>query len=400
LAGKFTARQIARLPAGLHGDGGGLYLNVTPSGTRSWVVRCTVRGMTTRGGRPKRMEIGLGPAELVTLAEAREEALRIRRLAHRGIDPLAERRRRRLTFEEAARECLEELRPTWRNSGHGDRWLRSLENYAFPEIGRKPVDEVTTADCKRVLRPIWTTKHDTAARVRQRIGTVMDWARGAGHREAGNPIGPALDRSLPNIDKAVKHFAALPWRELPGFYSELCSRTGLSALALRFLILTAGRSGEIRGATWEEIDLDARLWTIPATRMQSFRASDPPHRVPLSAEAVRVLEAVRGLDDTLVFPSQKVVDGRARPMSDAVFRALLDRMQRRDFTAHGFRTSFRTWCAEADKTRYEAAEIALSHRVGTTVARAYDQSDLLDDRRSLMDRWAAFVLQKGNSEAR
>lgn len=374
----------------MHGDGGGLYLHVTQSGARSWICRCTVKGMTSRTGTPKRIEVGLGSAELVTLAEAREEALQIRRLARKGIDPLAERRRRRITFEEAARKCLEGLRPTWRNPGHADRWIRSLEIYAFPEIGARPVESITTADCTRILSPIWTDKHDTAKRVRQRIATVIDWARGHGHRDAENPIGPALDRALPKTQGRVKHFAALPWSALPEFYALLCGRTGVSALALRFLILTAARSGEVRGATWGEIDIDAALWTVPAARMKSFRLNDPPHRVPLPDEALRVVEAVRGLDDTLVFPSQKRGDGRGVSQSDAVFRALMNRMGCKEITAHGFRSTFRDWCSEADGARFEAAELALSHRVGSVVSRAYARSDLLAERRALMDRWAAF----------
>ncbi|MFC6635890.1 tyrosine-type recombinase/integrase [Sulfitobacter sediminilitoris] len=257
-------RQIAE--PGRYGDGGCLYLVVAPGGTKQWVARLTIHGRQT--------DLGLGGISNVTLAEAREETARLRKIARNGGDPRTERSREKLTFSEAARHVYDQLRPTWKNKKHAETWLATLENYAFPSLGRRPIETISTADCLKVLSPIWTEKHETAKRLRQRIATIFDWAKGAGHYPFENPIN-GIEKALPTVKKSVAHMPALPWRDLPAFICDLQLREGVSARLLEFVILTAARSGEARGAKWSEIDGDS--WVVPADRMKR----GVEHRVPL-----------------------------------------------------------------------------------------------------------------------
>jgi len=385
--GKLNTRRVAVETApGLHGDGNGLYLRIGPTGGKSWILRTVVHG--------RRRDFGLGSASLVTLSEARDLAHQLRKVAREGGDPSASRRTQAIAFEAAARRVHQNLLPTWRSERHGQIWLAALERYAFPLIGDRPISSLGPADVLRVLEPIWTAKPDTANRVKQRMASIFDWAKGAGHFTNENPVN-GLTKALPVVRSSPVHRPALAWPELPAFYSELQNRSGVAARALEFAILTAGRSGEIRGARWSEIGDDT--WIIPAARMKTAQA----HRVPLSREALDVLKAVRGLDQALVFPSPtRTPQGLSRPLSDTVFKALMDRMGRTGITTHGFRSSFRDWCSESAHAERELAEAALSHTLGNKVERAYARSDLFDRRRVLMERWGAYVARQAGNVVR
>lgn len=377
---KLTAAKVKALKEpGMHGDGSGLYLRVGSTGAKSWVLRVVVHG--------RRRDLGLGSAALVTLGEARETARRLRKIAREGGDPDSERKRESMTFEEAARRVHAQLLPTWKNAKHSSTWISSIETYANPVFGKRPIETVNSADVLRALGPLWTSRAETARRLKQRIATIFDWAKGAGHYPHENPVN-GIKKALPVVKGGGKHLAAMPWRGVPGFVDDLARRKGISARTLEFLILTAARSGEARGARWAEIDWDARAWVIPAERMKAGK----PHRVPLSDAAMAILEQMRGLDPVLVFPSPvRAKDGSARPQSDAVFVALLKRMGREGFVPHGFRSSFRDWATEFAHADREVAEAALAHTVGNATERAYARSDLFERRRALMDTWAAFV---------
>lgn len=381
---KLSSRKISSLKLpGMYGDGGGLYLRVGPTLAKSWILRTMVY--------EKRRELGLGSVSLVSLAEARDTARSLRKIAREGGDPDTLRKKETLTFKSAALRVHQSLLPTWRSEGHGQRWLSSLELYVFPHFGDRPIQTITTSDVLKVLTPIWTEKHDTAKRVKQRIAAIIDWAKGAGHYPHENPVN-GLKKALPVVKVRPMHMAALPWRELPDLMVELGKREGLSARTLEFLILTAARSGEARGACWSEFQ--ANVWTVPAERMKSGLK----HRVPLSGEAMKILKKVEGLDRELIFPSQKRgPDGRARPQSDVVFKALMKRMKVEGITTHGFRSAFRDWCGESAKADREVAEAALAHSFGNKVERAYARSDLFDRRRALMDSWGRYVTGKSGA---
>lgn len=381
---KLTAAAVRKLGPGMHADGNGLYLVVDASGARRWALRTVVHG--------RRREIGLGPVSLVGLAEAREEARRLRLVARQGGDPIAERDRGKrvsLTFEAAARKVhAEHVAPHNRNAKHVAQWLSTVETYAFPTMGKLPVHAVEQADVLRVLAPIWTEKPETARRVRQRLRTVLDWARTAGHREGVNPV-EGVEKGLPKQRDRAAHHAALPWRELPDLMPRLEAAEGMGALALRFAILTAARSGEVRGSTWDEIDLDAKVWTIPAERMKAGRA----HRVPLSDAALAVLEAAKGLatrSEALVFPSAKA----GRPLSDMTLAAVLKRLGV-PATVHGFRSTFRDWAEEATGFPHEVKEAALAHTLRDKVEAAYRRTDLFEKRRDMMQAWASHSTDAG-----
>ena len=362
---------------GLYGDGGGLYMRVGPTGSKSWILRTLVHG--------KRREFGLGSVRIVSLSEAREEARRLRKIARKGGDPEAVRKRESLTFEQAARRVLATREGSWKNPGHAKRWIASLEAYAFPLFGNRQIDTIATSDVLRAITPIWTEKHDTAKRVKQRIGVVFDWAKASGNFPMENPVN-GLKGALPTIKARPVHMKSLPWRELPEFMGELSGREGVSARALEFIILTCARPGEVRGARWSEID--GGVWIVPAERMKG----GIEHRVPLSEPAQAALAAVRGLDHELVFPSvQRAHDGAAKPMSDVVFKALTKRMGRTGFTTHGFRSTFRDWCSESARVDRELAEMALAHKIGNKVEQAYARSDLFERRREVMDAWGRFA---------
>lgn len=376
--GKLTVKVVASLKnPGMFSDGAGLYVRVGPSGGKSWILRTVIHG--------RRRELGLGSVSLVTLAEARDLAHQYRKIAREGGDPDTIRKRESLTFAAAADRVHKTLLPTWKNQKHSDTWLTSLETYAYPHFGQMPLHKISSAEVLKALTPIWTEKHDTAKRVKQRIAAVFDWAKSAGQYPNENPVN-GINKALPLVKALHKHFASMNWRDVPEFMSALREREGISARCLELLILTAGRSGEIRGARWSEIN--EAIWTVPGERMKR----GVQHRVPLAPEALAILESVKGMDDVLIFPSmQRNQGGAGKQQSNMVFKALLKRMDRHGFTVHGFRSSFRDWCSESAKVDREVAEAALSHTTGSAVERAYARSDLFDRRRALMDAWARYA---------
>ena len=386
---RLSAARVRALKApGRYADGGTLYLNVAPGGSKQWVQRLTIDG--------KRHDIGLGGYPLVSLAEAREKAFLNRRSARAGGDPLAEKRaakRRRAmpSFREAAEKTYESLLPRWRNAKVAANWMQQLERHAFQRLGDKRVDRIGREDVLAVLSPIWSTKPETARRVRRCIKATLQWCMAHGLLDS-NVAGEAVDGALPRMPSIKAHLRALPYRELSAALQTIeTSNASLAAkLALRFVILTAGRSGEIRGATWDEVDVEGRVWRIPAERMKA----GAEHRVPLSGPAVSVLKSAGRIGDGSgpVFPSP-VRPGR--PLSDMTLTKVLrvTGLAERT-TVHGFRSAFRDWCAETGKPR-EIAEAALAHRV-PGVEGAYFRSDLFQRRRELMDQWAAYLVGDGS----
>jgi integrase len=398
--GKLTAVEVtkAKGPAVLH-DGGGLYLRVSASGAKSWVFRYQLDG--------KRRDMGLGPYPDVSLAEARARASDNRRRRHDGIDPLeakaADRQAQRVaeakgrTFCEVAEELVRQKEVGWRNAAHRDQSRNTLATYVYPVFGDLPVSAIDTGLVMQALTPIWSTKTETAKRVRGRIEAVLDAATVRGYREGPNPAvwRGHLDKLLPAPGKlrTVAHHPALPFDAVPEFMIDLRRREGISARALEFVILTATRTGEALGATWAEIDIAGRVWTIPAARMKAFRE----HRVPLSAEAHAVIVQVRELapmrdgepaKDAPLFPGLRP----ALPLSRMVLLKLLWRMGRHDATVHGFRSAFSDWAAERTSYPREVVEMALAHAIENRVEAAYRRGDLFEKRRQLMDAWAAFCM--------
>ena len=382
---KLTVRSVAaKSEPGMYGDGGGLYLRVGPTGSKSWILRTMVH--------KKRRELGLGSVELVSLAEARETAQAYRKVARAGGDPETLRRRENLTFSEAAKKVHAQLLPTWKNKKHADTWLASVENHT-QTFADNPLHTVTSADVMRALEPIWTKTPETARRLRQRLSTIFDWAKGKGLYPHENPVN-GLTKALVNNHQSPKHMPAMNWCKVPSFMAELAERDGISSRCLEFIILTAARSGEARGARWSEIDFEHATWTIPGERMKR----GVEHRVPLCKGALAVLEQVRGLDAELVFPSvQRDKKGRSKEQSNMVFSALLKRMQKSGFTVHGFRSTFRDWASESARADREVAEAALSHATGNAVERAYARSDLFERRREMMDAWGRYVAGRQGS---
>lgn len=368
---------------GRYADGNGLYLLVTPSGSKQWVLRTVVKG--------KRCDVGLGGLSLTSLSEAREEAARLRKVARTGGDPLAERRRARVsvpTFEQAAREVHTAHAAAFRNEKHKAQWLASLAADVFPVFGNRRVDQIESADVLRALSAIWLTKPETARRVRQRIKVVLDWAKASGFRSGDNPV-DGVTKVLPKQRSTEAHHAALPYGQLPAFLHALRSaKAGASVkLAFELLILTAARTSEVLRASWNEFDLDGKTWTIPATRIKAGRE----HRVPLSPRCIEILERVQ----TLSNGGQYVFPGRTanRPLSNMAFLMVLRRMNRGDLTAHGFRSSFRDWTAEKTNVPRAVAEAALAHVVKNKTEAAYHRTDLFERRRELMQAWSAFVTE-------
>lgn len=376
---------------GRYGDALGLCLVVSPAGAKRWIQRVTIRG--------KRVDLGLGSLAAVSLAEARDLAARNFKEARTGGDPLQVKREAEavLTFEEAARKVHEIHLPTWRNEKHGKDFLSSLEMHVFPKLGRKKLHEIATADVLAVLTPIWTKIPETARRVRQRIGTVMKWAIAKGWRQ-DNPA-ENIQTALAKVPKVKAHRVALPHAEVSTFLAALGASGAMlqTKLALEFLILTAARSGEAREARWDEIDMAAKVWEIPASRMKMKR----PHRVPLSPRAMEILLQAEALRPAIpanpaiqvqaspfIFPGQK----RGRPLSDVTLSKLVRELGF-PVNVHGFRTSFRTWAQEKTNAPHEVAEAALAHTVGNSVSQAYARSDMFAKRRALMDRWAAYLGQ-------
>jgi integrase len=344
----------------------------------------------------KRRDIGIGSANHVGLAEARQKAAETRRAIREGVDPIEAKRAAAAaateeekvpTFAKVAEMVHREHAPSWRNAKHAAQWMSTLETYALPKIGDLPVDEVTAPQVRDLLAEIWLTIPETARRVRQRIGTVLDYAHAKGWRDSEAPT-RAISRGLPKQPKKNGHFAAIPWQDVPSFLKDLdnANATEPTRLLFKFIVLTAARSGEARGAIWGEIDLEAREWHVPANRMKANEA----HVVPLSDQAVAVLEQAKPLRtsdgvDSLVFPGAELT----RPMSDMTLTMVLRRMEV-TATVHGFRSAFRDWAAESTNFPREIAEMSLAHRVGNAVERAYRRSDLREKRRALMAAWGTF----------
>ena len=375
-----SARKVESAEPGKHGDGRGLFLFVKPSGARSWVLRYQLAG--------RRRDLGLGAYPEVTLASAREKALEARRLIAEGRDPLSERKKtKNLTFKAAASALIESKRSGWKNAKHAAQWPATLNTYAMPKLGDLDVKVIETADVIAVLKPIWNEKPETASRLRQRIEAVLDYAAAMGVRTGDNPARwrGHLDHLLPKPSKvrAVKHHPAMPYADVPVFMASLAQREGISARALEFTILTAARSGETREMRWAEIDLENRMWIIPAERMKAAKE----HRVPLSDEALALL-GEHGGDDDLVFGSDTKP---GKPISDMSMTAVLRRMKLNGITVHGFRSSFRDWSGETTSFPREVIEAALAHQLKDKAEAAYARGDLLDKRRELMTAWAEFV---------
>ena len=388
---KLTAPQVSRATKrGLIGDGGGLYLKITPTGTKSWVFRYRV-------GKKLR-DHGLGSAETLSLAEARDRALACRKLRLDGFDPIEVKKRRlvaaqleaakTISFENCAKQYIAAHKSAWKNAKHAWQWENTLSKYAYPEFGDVPVADVDRLLVLKVLEPIWYDKTETATRLRGRIERVLEYAKVRGYREGENPAcwKGNLAHALPskNDIKKVAHLPALPHAELPAFWRRLAKHSGSAAEALRFTILTAARSGETRGMTWDELDLEHAVWTIPADRMKAGNE----HRVPLSPPAVAILEAMRKeRRDEFVFPGLK----NGQPLSDNAMLKLLERMgYKGTLTVHGFRSTFRVWCAECTDTPREVAEAALAHILTNKVEAAYRRTDFFDKRRPLLEAWAGY----------
>lgn len=389
-ATELGALAVSRLrDPGMHAVGGvsGLYLQVTPSGARTWILRATMGG--------KRRDMGLGGYPDVTLAAAREKAREARAKIEQGIDPILERERalsqlkaeqaKSITFAAAARALIDAKSDEWRNAKHRAQWSSSLETYAFPIIGKLQVADVTQAHVLSVLQPIWKEKTETANRLRGRIEQVLDWAKVRGYREGENPARwrGHLDKLLPAPTKIARvvHHRALPIDAMPGFMAELRQRKGIAPRALEFLVLTAARSGEVRGATWQEIDMDAAVWTVPAERMKAGKE----HRAPLSLQALELLASLPRLEgNDLVFPAP-----RGGVLSDMTITAVMRRMEL-DAVPHGMRSTFRDWAAERTNYPREVAEMALAHTIGNAVEAAYRRGDLFEKRVQMMADWAAF----------
>lgn len=383
-SGKLTKNLIRTLGSGRHGDGNGLYLVVDPSGARRWIVRVTVKGHRNREGKPLRTDFGLGGADIVTLTQARDRALEYRRMAKQGINPRFNGRQEIPSFEEIAQQVHIERLPTWKNPKHGQQWINTLAEYAFPKIGRLPVSEIEQPEIMQVLSPIWTTKHETAKRLAQRIKAVLDVAKSKGFRDGENPVNTIRDaKVLPRVKQKVQHHKAMRWQDVPAFYADLAKRDATAAKALMFTCLTASRTSEVLQARWEEFDFDAMLWTIPHERMKAGEE----HRVPLTPQMVAILEPLKALQSEAVFEGQK----RHKPLSNMAMLMLLRRMKIEGITVHGFRSTFRDWAAERPDVSREVAEMSLAHKVGSDVERAYARSDLLEKRRQLMERWCEYV---------
>jgi integrase len=403
---KLTARTAATLTEiGRHTDGGGLYLEVARGKSKSWMFlyRSPVH-RTQRDGKagtaPKMVgklrEMGLGAygteTDKVSLAAARDLAEAARKLIKDGLDPLDERNRvvapvaRIPTFGEMADQLIKAMSPSWRNEKHREQWVMTLKEYAAP-LREKRVNEIDVADVLACLNPHWEQRPETAGRLRGRIERVLNAAKAQGHRTGENPAAwrGHLENLLPKRGKLTRgHHEAMPWADVPDFLDKLRKRKGLAAVTLEFTVLTAARSGESRGAVWDEINLETKVWTIPPERMKRGIV----HRVPLTDRMLEILENVRPLrrEDGLVFPGAK----RGTPQSDATLSAVLKRMKVDDVTVHGFRSSFRDWCGDTTSFPREIAEAALSHVVGNKVEVTYRRGDALERRRELMAAWEQF----------
>ena len=384
VTGKLTKKLVENLRTGRHGDGGGLYLVVKPSGTRSWIVRVVVQGQRNNKGAPLRTDFGLGGADIITLNQARIRALEYRRMAKQGLNPRFNVQQEIPNFEEIAQQVHIDRMPTWKNAKHGQQWINTLRDYAFPKIGKMPIDSIGQPEVLMCLSPIWTEKHETAKRLAQRIKIVLDVAKSKGFREGENPVTSIKDAQvLPKVKAKAKHHAAMKWQDVPSFFDDLRNREAMAAKALMFTCLTGSRTGEVLGMRWDEIDFEARLWTCPAERMKTANE----HRVPLTDDMLAIIEPLKAMASQYVFEGQK----RHAPMSNMAMLMLLRRMKVEGATVHGFRSTFRDWASEVASAPREVAEMSLAHKVGSDVERAYARSDLLERRRALMERWSGFV---------
>ncbi|MFT5210717.1 MAG: integrase [Flavobacterium sp.] len=389
--GKLSAVGLKHLKDGWHSDGGNLYLFVRGM-SKAWVFRFVAPNR-------QRRNMGIGSLSNISLAEARKVAATLRsQLKHpiSPVDPLAARQDllierqlaagKQMTFRSCAAGYIEAHRAKWKSKKHVQQWENTLQSYADPVFGHIPIDQIDETLILKVLLPIWTSKTETATRLRGRIEAVMDWATFSKFREGENPARwkGHLEHSLPNPSKIarVTHHPALAYRDMPDFMSDLATRKGLAARAVELLIFTAARSGEVRLATWGEFDLVGKQWVIPSTRMKMGR----DHRVALSDAAIELLSKLPTLSDTeLVFPGTKI----DRPMSDMTLMAVLKRMGRTNITIHGFRSTFRDWAAEATEYANEAAELALAHAISNKVEAAYRRGDMLEKRFRMMNDWAS-----------
>ena len=381
-----SATRVKALNApGRYSDGGGLHLFISKAGRKSWVLRITVDG--------RRRDIGLGGYPSVSLAQAREKAGEYRTAIAAGRDPVAEKRAPAMpTFREAAYAVHEANKPRWRNPRHMAGWIQTLERHAMPVLGNKSLDRIDRGDVLRVLTPIWASRPETARRVRQRMRTIFRWAMAHGFMES-NPAGEAIDGALPPMPKVKAHFRALPYQEVASALETVAaSQASISAkLCFRFLVLTAARSGEARGASWDEVDLDGRVWRIPSGRMKAA----VEHRVPLSDQALEVFceASVLREGSGLVFPSPLK---QGAPMSDMTLTKILRSVGLAECaTVHGFRSSFKNWTLEQTDTPWVVSEAALAHSLGNSTEQAYARSDLFERRRTLMQQWADYL--SGNS---
>lgn len=395
-----AGRQLHRLNAlhvskeitpGYYADGGGLYLQISTSGSRSWIFRFTIAGRSR--------EMGLGPLSLVPLATARREADECRKLVKQRIDPIEARNRRDrqrlieaasrngVTFKEAAELYINNRHSTWKNTKHGKQWRATMVTYAYPVIGQVDVRDINTEMIVRILQPIWIKKAETARRVRGRIKAILDAEEVLGHRDGDNPARYVdhLDRVLPRSKRTqqVQHHPALPWEAIPEFIRELETHPGRAARALHLLILTAVRTNEVRFARVEEFDFDARVWTIPSERMKSGIAL----RVPLTDRAVEIAQtAMKKARHDYLFPGYK----EGMPLSNMAMLKLLRIMARTDITVHGFRSTFRDWVADCTDYPDSLAEQALAHTITSATEAAYRRRDMLERRRAMMDEWARY----------
>jgi integrase len=404
LINALSTRKVQTASPGMHCDGGGLYLRVKPNEAgdginRSWLYRYR---MPKPDGKPagKLRDHGLGALPDITLSKARELAARCRQQRRDGLDPIETKKARSvpavlMTFDEAAARFIESREDTWRNAKHGEQWRRTLNDFASPVIGKVPVRDVDTTLVTRVLEPIWRSVPETANRVRARVEMILDWCKASGLREGENParLRGHLDHILPPLaavrrakreqQQSDGHHKALPYTEVGAFMAELRSRTGAAARALEFAILTAGRTGEVIGAKFGEIDLDAAVWTIPASRMKGNRE----HRVPLSAQAIEIIKAQAAIrEGDHVFNGDRV----GEPLSNMAMLELLKRMGRTDVTVHGFRSTFRDWAGDCTSFARDVVEAALAHALKDKTEAAYRRADAFEKRRRLMDAWASY----------
>ena len=379
---ELTATEIKSIKReGIYRAGPTLYLRIAPGGSKSWVQRLTINR--------KRPDIGLGGYPQVSLAHARKLALQNRELAWAGGDPLALKRQSRLpTFKQAAENAFDANRGRWRSEKTARNWEQGMNKHVLPVIGDMRVDEIGREQILRILTPIWRTKPEVARKQRNRIRAVLSWCQAHGYIEH-NVAGEMIDGALPPMPAVKEHYRALPYQHVPAaLETVVASNSSLAGkLCFRFLVLTAARSGEVRGATWSEIDLERKEWRIPAGRMKA----GAEHRVPLSGAALAVLEQAKILrdDSDLVFPS---FVKRGTPLSNmAMTKILRDNGLAARTTAHGFRSSFRDWAGECTNTAHAVMELSLAHKVGSAVEQAYARSDLLAKRRALMEQWAQYV---------